>query len=139
MADFVSLDRREFTLRSALALLGGATITVSSCGGGGGSGSSTVPTGSSGTQTQAMGVISNNHGHQAVITSADLVAGGDIRLDIRGQADHPHSVTLTAADLARIRGQQTVAKECSPDGSTMDMHTHMVSFTLGGEQPTPGY
>lgn len=137
--DEYSVDRRQFTLRAALALLGGVTITVSpGCGGGGGGGTrntGTTPTGTSGASADTLGVVSNNHGHKASITSAQLLAGGDLVLNIRGDADHGHMVELTAADLVQIRSQQTVAKQCSSEGA----HTHMVSFSRGGDPTAPGY
>jgi hypothetical protein len=135
MSESSSLDRREFTLRSALALLGGVTITISpGCGGGSGSGGSpTRPT--SGGEPDTIGVVANNHGHQATITSAQLAAGGPLVLNIQGNADHAHMVELTAADLNQIRGQQSVSKECSSQAA----HTHMVTFSRGGEPPAPGY
>jgi hypothetical protein len=136
------IDRREFTLRSALALLGGVTITITEgCGGGGGSsyGGGGSPTAGNpppaNTQNDTVGVISDNHGHQAVITSAQLLAGGALSLDIRGTADHSHTVSLSGDDLVSIRSQQTVAKQCS----TGSAHTHMVTFSRGGEPPGPGY
>ena len=132
------LDRREFTLRSALALLGGVTITISpGCGGGGAGGSSSggSPTGSSGAVADTIGVVANNHGHQVTITSAELLAGNSLSLDIRGAADHPHTVQLSASDLVAIRSQQTVSRECSSTSA----HTHMVTFSRGGEPSGPGY
>jgi hypothetical protein len=135
------LDRREFTLRSALALLGGVTITITTPGCGGGGGGSTgggSPTGANpptGTNADTVGAVSNNHGHRASITSAQLVAGGSITLDIRGDADHAHTVELSSAELVRIRSQETVSKECSSTSA----HTHMVSFSRGGEPTGPGY
>jgi hypothetical protein len=134
------LDRREFTLRSALALLGGVTITISpGCGGGGSSynasSSPTAPRTPTGTNTDTVASISNNHGHQAAITSAQLIAGNTIMLNIQGSADHPHTVQLTAADLSAIGNLQPVAKECSSTSS----HTHMVTFARGAEGPGPGY
>ena len=136
MAEYPVLDRREFTLRSALALLGGVTITISGCGGGSGSGpSSSNPVSPTGAQPDTVGAISDNHGHAAVITSAELAAGSALVLDIRGIASHPHIVELSAADLARIRSQQTVAK----DSSTMGEHMHTVTFSRAGEAPGPDY
>jgi hypothetical protein len=37
--------------------------------------------------------ISANHGHSAVITGAQLTAGGAVELNIRGTATHAHTVT----------------------------------------------
>jgi hypothetical protein len=136
------VDRREFTLRSALALLAGVTITITGgCGGGGGGynsgGSPTqgTPPPANNSQADAVGSISNNHGHSAVITSAQLVAGSALSLDIRGSADHSHTVQLTPADLVNIRSMQAVSKDCS----TSSAHMHVVTFARGGEPPGPGY
>ena len=127
----VDLDRREFALRSMLAMLAGVTITISGCGGGGGG----SPTGSSGTggstgggtgssSGDKVGNISANHGHTAVITSAQLTAGGALQLNIRGNADHPHTVDLSAAELSSIAAGQRVGKGSSEES----FHTHTVTF-----------
>jgi hypothetical protein len=136
MSEFPALDRREFTLRSALALLGGVTITISSgCGGGGGGGSAAPPTGATGVSADTPATISNNHGHSVSITSAQLAAGSTLVLNIQGGADHNHTVELTTAELVQIRSQQTVSKECSSQSA----HTHMVTFSRSGGPEGPGY
>ena len=116
------LDRREFTLKSAMAILSAATITISGCGGGGdsspGPGPSPGPTG-------ATGAISGNHGHTATISAAQLTAGNAIQLDIRGSADHPHTVELTAAEVTQIGARQSVSKTSTNDAG----HTHTVTFS----------
>ncbi|HVR69820.1 MAG TPA: hypothetical protein VMT87_03160 [Vicinamibacteria bacterium] len=120
------LDRREFTLRAALAMLAGVTITVSGCGGGGGTGgggSPMQPTTDPSTGDK-VGNISADHGHRAVITAAELAAGGALILQIRGTADHPHTVPLTAAEVVAIRNGQRVGKASSDE----DFHTHTVTF-----------
>jgi hypothetical protein len=115
------LDRREFALRSIMAMLSGVAITISGCGGGG-SGSPTPPKPhpSSGDKT---GTISANHGHIATITAAELAAGGAVTLTLRG-GDHPHTLQLTAAEVASIAAGQRVGKATSED----DFHTHTVTF-----------
>jgi hypothetical protein len=135
MLDSPLTDRREFTLQSLMALLGGMTITISACGGSSSGGSPAAPTGNTGTSGDTTGAISTNHGHKATITSAALAAGTGLMLDIRGDADHPHMVELTAADISRIRSQQTVSK----DSSTMVEHMHVVTFSRGSEPTGPGY
>jgi hypothetical protein len=113
-----TLDRREFTVAAALLVLGGVTITVSGCGGGGdGPGSPSNP-------GDRAGTISANHGHTAVITAAQLTAGGAVALDIRGDSDHPHTVSLSSADVAAIAANRRVSRESSND----DGHTHTVTF-----------
>ncbi len=121
MSEDRTLGRREFTLAAALLAISGATITISACGG---SGSPAAPSGGSSQVTDKVGVISANHGHSAVITAAQLTAGGDLSLNIRGASDHPHTLTLTAAQVASIAANQRVAKESSTD----DGHSHTVTF-----------
>lgn len=119
------LDRREFTLRSLLVMLGGVTITISGCGGGGG-GSPTQPTQPTPQPSAGdkVGNISADHGHRAVITAAELSAGGALTLNIRGTADHPHTVQLAAAEVASIAAGQRVGKASSEE----DFHTHTITF-----------
>jgi uncharacterized membrane protein len=122
------LTRRDFTLAAALALLSGVAITVSGCGGGGSSASPAAPSptasGSTPTSSDRTGSISSNHGHSAVIASAQLGASGGITLNIQGTASHPHTVELTGAELSTIANNQRVSKESSSDAS----HTHTVTF-----------
>jgi spore coat protein U-like protein len=117
------ISRREFTLAAAMAVLSGVAISVSACGGGSSSASpaSPSPTGSS---TDKVGSISANHGHSAVITSAQLGTAGGITLNIQGSAGHPHTVALTGGELSTIAGSQRVAKESSNDAG----HSHTVTF-----------
>jgi hypothetical protein len=130
-----ALSRREFSVAAALAALSGVAITITSCGGGGGG----SPTASSGGGTAGgsgydsttgssagdrVGQISSNHGHAAVITGAQLTAGGALKLDITGTATHSHSVELTAAEVTAIAGGTKTSKESSTDSS----HSHTVTF-----------
>jgi hypothetical protein len=114
------LDRREFTVQAILALLSGVTIAMSGCGDDDGPNApSPTPGGSN-----ISGSISANHGHSAVITGAQLGAGNIVTLDIRGTANHPHTVGLTAGEVQQIAARQRVAKESSTD----DGHRHTVTF-----------
>lgn len=115
------MDRREFAVEAALALLGGAAITISGCGGGGASSltAATPPP----PLTDVAGQISSNHGHSAVITAAQLGAAGALDLDLRGTAGHTHMVSLTSAEVATIARRGMIQKESS--GSS---HTHTVTF-----------
>ena len=115
MAEDVSLDRREFTLRSIVAMLGGAVITIG-CGEG-----PTQPT-----YTDKVGNVSNNHGHTVTITGAQMGAGGQVVLDIQGTSSHPHVVELTAADVVAIREGRQVSKASTPSPS--GSHEHTVTF-----------
>lgn len=119
------LGRREFTLQSALAILGAATITVVGCGSSGGGGTTpTSPTPGTGTGSGRSGTVTANHGHSAEISSAQLTAANAISLDIRGSANHPHTVELTATEVGQIGQGQRVSKESSNN----DAHTHTVIF-----------
>jgi hypothetical protein len=128
MKETKMLDRREFTLAAAMAVLSGVAITVAaSCGGGSSSSASpasptsSTPAASGGDKT---GSISSNHGHSAVITSAQITAAGGIALGIQGTASHPHTVTLAGSDISAIAGSQRVSKESSSDSG----HSHTVTF-----------
>ena len=68
------LTRRNFTLDAALALLAGCVITISdACG----SSSTTTP---SRPPADVTGVISANHGHVAVGSTAQMTAGAALSL-----------------------------------------------------------
>jgi hypothetical protein len=125
----LKIGRREFTLEAALALISGAVITVSGCGGSSYNNPTPTPTT---TPTTTMppasgdkqGTITANHGHVAVITAAQLTAAGALNLDIRGTADHAHSVSLTGAQVGQIAANQRV----SMTSSSSQSHDHTVTF-----------
>ena len=117
------LSRREFSAEALLALFAGVAITVTACGDDDG-GSPTAPS-----NTGRSGSISANHQHTATVTSVQLNAGNAVTLDIRGNADHPHTVDLTAAEVVQIRDGQRVSKASSSDPSaTFGTHLHTVTF-----------
>ena len=118
MDDSKPISRREFSLHSALAILSGVAITVSCA-----SDSPTDPTPTP-DPDDLEGTVSANHGHEAVITDGELTAGNMLSLDIRGTADHPHTVELTADEVMRIADGETVAKLSTNN----DAHTHTVTF-----------
>ena len=132
------LSRREFTLTvpSALAALSGVAITVSSCGDAAPSTTTTTPSAPSppsGAPAGASGFVSANHGHRATITSAELTAGNALTLDISGDADHPHTVELSEADVRAISAGQRVTRGASvleddPLYPSVDTHSHTVTF-----------
>jgi hypothetical protein len=68
--------------------------------------------------------VSSNHGHVAIITGAQLTAGGGVTLGIQGSATHPHTVPLTGGEVTAIAGNQKVSKSSSTD----DGHSHTVTF-----------
>jgi hypothetical protein len=126
MHEIKTLDRRTFTLEAALAILSGVTITISGCGGGY-KNNPTTPSTPAPTPTPTgdkVGSISANHGHVAIITGAQLTAGGAINLDIQGTASHTHSVSLSGVEIASIAANNKVAKESTNNSG----HSHTVTF-----------
>lgn len=136
------LNRREFTQEASLAFLAGVTVTLSACGGGGGGGAGDdySPTGGGTTTTpppaptgSKTGEVSANHGHLAVITAAQLQAGGAVRIDIASTAGHSHMVELPAQAVQEIRDGKAVQK----DSTTTDAHMHTVTFNAEApEEPS---
>ena len=118
------ISRREFSVEALTALFAGVVITVTACDDDNG-GSVIVGPGGQG----ATGSVSANHAHVATVTSVELSAGNAVTVDIRGQADHPHSVALTAAEVVQIRDGQRVTKTSTTDPSTtFGTHSHIVTF-----------
>jgi hypothetical protein len=131
------LDRREFTAEAVLAMLSGVVILVSesACGGSGSSSPmSPAPLPSAGGTSDKVGQISDNHGHSAVVTAAQILAANQVQLDIRGTADHTHSVTLTHDDLVNVGAGATI----STDSTTTNGHDHTVTFNPA-TNPGTGY
>lgn len=124
MADGRTIDRRQFTLATALAALSGVAITISTAGCGDDGSPTYGGNGGNGGSSDKTGTVSANHGHSAVITGAQLTAGGALQLDIQGTAPHPHTVSLSATEVGMIAGNQRVSKESSNN----DAHTHNVTF-----------
>ena len=110
------MNRREFSIETARALLGGAAIAISGCGG-------SSPTASTLPLTDAEGTVSDNHGHSASIRVAQLTAGGALELQIQGTSSHQHTVSLSTSEVQTVRNGGRVEKESS--GSR---HTHIVTF-----------
>jgi hypothetical protein len=120
------ITRREFTVESLMALFAGVAVTISTsaCGSSGdGGGNPVTPDGSRG------GNVSANHGHVATVTAAQITAANNVTLDIRGSADHPHTVGLTGAEVVQIGNGVSVTKVSSTDPSASSgTHDHTVTF-----------
>ena len=101
-------NRREF-VATVLTLLGGAAVT-SGCGGGSSSPSSPTPTPTSSGSVLLAGTVADNHPdpHVAVITAAQLGAGGALTLDI-SSSRHSRTVTLLGAEVTRIAAGSRVS------------------------------
>ena len=86
------IGRREFSRQAVVAILSAATITIVDCGGGGDSSPAPGPSPNPNPGGDVAGAISGNHGHTAVVTAAQITAANSVSLDIRGTADHPHTL-----------------------------------------------
>jgi hypothetical protein len=117
MADEHLLSRREFTIESVLAILAAVTITVTGCDGGYEMGPSPPP-------GDREGVVSSNHGHRAIVTAVQLNSNSSVTIDMRYQASHNHTLTLTTGELGSIAENARMVKTSSTD----DGHNHTVTF-----------
>lgn len=104
-------------MESVLAILATATITITGCDGEADLGPS-PPAGA------REGVVSANHGHRAIVESAQLNSNSSITIDMRFQATHNHTLMLTPLELASISENGRVVKTSSTD----DGHSHSVTF-----------
>jgi hypothetical protein len=73
-----------------------------------------------------VGTISLNHGHNAVITAAQLAAGGALKLEIQGASIHGHALELSADEVTRIRRGEVVSLLSAAGWE--DKHDHRVTF-----------
>jgi len=79
--------------------------------------------------------VSANHGHQAVISAAELQAGGAVRIDIASTAGHSHLVDLPAQAVQEIRDGKPVQKDSTPT----DGHLHTVTFNAEAPEAPSRY
>jgi hypothetical protein len=101
----VAITRKTFLVQ---LVGGGWALAAGGCGGGGDAAPAPAP------PPAPVGggcgaTISENHGHVLTIAAADLNSLVNITYDIRGAADHTHSVTFTAAQLAQLKAGNTVS------------------------------
>ena len=122
-----SLTRREFTLEAALAILAGCVITVTetACGSSSAAPTPAAPAPAPTPVADVNGIVAANHGHVAVITGAQITAGGAVSLNIQGMATHNHTVAVSQTDLATLKSRQTVTSSSSTDSN----HSHTIAFT----------
>jgi hypothetical protein len=112
------LSRRAFTLETALAILGAATITITGCG------DDDPGTGPTLQPGDKEGSVSANHGHRAIITAAQISGANVVSLNIRGTATHAHTVSLSQAEVISIGANTRVTTTSTSD----DGHNHTVTF-----------
>ncbi len=115
------VTRREFTVKSALTILGGVIITVSGCG------DDDDPSPTSPSQSAISGAVSANHEppHVVTVTGAQITEGRTLVLTLTGTPTHTHTVELTANDLGTLRNRQAVTKTSTSDNG----HSHGATFT----------
>src|SRR5688572_21960467 len=92
-------------------MLIGASASLAACDGGGVAidAGPDSPTGC--TASNATVMIANNspHGpHALVVPSADVTAGIEKTYDIMGQAQHTHTIVVTAAQFTMLQGGGTI-------------------------------
>lgn len=124
-----TVNRREFLEKSLMGMFGAVAISITACGryneslpedsgSGGGTQSDSAPS------TSKSGAISANHGHSAVVSSAQLDANQGVTLNIQGSSAHPHQITLSASQVQAIRNGTRVSVSSSIGGG----HVHDVTF-----------
>jgi hypothetical protein len=69
--------------------------------------------------------IGANHGHALTVAMADVTAAVEKSYDIRGSSDHPHTVTITAAQFATLATNNSLQVSSSSDAG----HTHTITVT----------
>ena len=70
-------------------------------------------------------MIGGNHGHELTVAAADLDGTVAKVYDIKGTAGHTHSVTLSAGDLAALKGGTAVTVTSSAEPG----HSHVISVS----------
>jgi hypothetical protein len=113
-----SITRREFTLKSALAMLAGATITVAGC-------ESDSPTAPTNGEPTIFATVSANHGHQADLSTADLTRTM-VTLDIQGDSSPPPHRRTQHGRPTSYRQRHAVSVSSTNDAG----HSHDVSFQV---------
>jgi hypothetical protein len=120
------LTRQEFLRSLLMTSLGG--VLVAACGTDGepdpqpdaGGGSDAGPF--AGTCETTSVQIGSNHSHIMVIQPGDLDSTSSKDYDITGSSDHPHTVTITAAQFRTLKETGALMVTSTND----DGHTHSI-------------
>lgn len=119
----MDISRKRFV--EAMAS-GSAVLLFTSCGGGSDyNGGTPAPAPAPGGTSCSPAVISDNHNHALVIAKSDLNSTTAMTYDIHGTADHTHSVTFSATQLAQLKSGLTVSMSSSVTLS----HDHTITVT----------
>jgi len=118
----MDISRKRFV---ETAVGGSALLLFHGCGGGGSYSGAPAP--APAPSGGCAPVIAGNHPqpHVLVIAASDLNLTVDKTYDIQGSADHAHSVTFSAAQLAQLKAGTMV----DVTSTQTNAHTHLVSVT----------
>lgn len=95
----------DYTRKQFCGALGAGVVTLWLTGCGGGDEDPPAPT----PGNPVVAVIADNHGHALSIPAADLDSTTARTYSIEGAAGHRHDVTVTAAQLQRLKSGGAVA------------------------------
>lgn len=73
-----------------------------------------------------MSEISNNHGHEFIISLEDLVKGGTMSYSIKGRSGHPHGVQINSDVIVQLLQGKTLTLASTTDAG----HAHNVTMKL---------
>lgn len=121
MAD--EITRKEF-LQAGVATLVATSLGACSSDDGGDDGADDGGDECSGS---ASANIATNHGHSLSVPANDVNGGAAKDYEIMGTADHSHTVSLSADDMATIAAGDTASVTSSTGGAAP--HTHAVTIT----------
>jgi hypothetical protein len=72
--------------------------------------------------SRVIGRVGRNHGHELVVSFADVQAGAEKTYPLTVAAKHPHTVTLSAGDMKSLLGGKVVRVKTTTDRG----HAHRV-------------
>jgi len=116
----VAITRKAFLVQ----LVGGGWV-LTGCGGGGYSAPAAAPG-----SVVCAATIAGNHNHLLTIPAADLNSTQQMSYDITYLADHSHTVTFTAAQLAQLKAGtmvQVTSTATTVASATQPPHSHAIS------------
>jgi hypothetical protein len=112
---------------------GGGSGSGSGGGGGGGGGGGEIPVdappsmANNCVQNGTNVTIRTNHGHILMVPKEDVAARAEKSYDIRGSADHTHTVVVTADLMAQLATNMAVMTSSTLNSSaTFGTHSHDV-------------
>jgi hypothetical protein len=118
-----NMGRRQFLGAAATALFAGVAVQILGC-----DNSPTATTSPVALTGNIIAPDEANHPvpgqHIATITQAQLNSGAAMTLNIQGNADHNHTVSLTAQDMANVKAGGAYSQE----STVGEGHTHTVTF-----------